>query len=124
MRCVPVIVGLTVSAWARLLLAAPSLLPTGPSRSPDYLCTWNLQGYVCSYAGSPTVRRVMVEQNIFGHGKYQDWIDLYPSIRGSLFLVLDDAWDVPLDGDRREYGSLALNRERFPTARPPSGCAS
>jgi hypothetical protein len=109
------IVAFSLSAWAQLLLASPNLIPAGPNQSPDYFCTWNVQGYVCSYASSRIERREMVEANLFGHGKYQDWIDFYPSIRGNLFLVLDDSWDVPLDGDKRDYGSLILNRERFPS---------
>jgi hypothetical protein len=115
MRYISMIVAFSLSAWAQLLLASPNLVPAGPNRSPDYFCTWNLQGYVCSYANSSAQRREMVEQNLFGHSKCQDWIDLYPSIRGSLFLVLDDSWDVPLNGDKRDYGSLILNRERFPS---------
>ena len=46
-----------------------SLVPKRPSTSPDYYCTWNLQGYVCSYgagAGSNDLRLEINEDNLFG----------------------------------------------------------
>ena len=47
----------------------PSLVPATPSAAPDYYCTWNLQGYVCSYgagAGSNDLRIEINEDNLFG----------------------------------------------------------
>lgn len=92
-----------------------SLIPTGGNLWPDYFCTWNVQGYVCSYASGEAQRRAMVEGNVFGTGKFQGWAELYPSIRRHLFFVMDDSWDVPLNGDRKYFGSLVLNGERFPS---------
>ena len=46
-----------------------SLVPTTSSTAPDYYCTWNLQGYVCSYgagAGSNDLRIEINEDNLFG----------------------------------------------------------
>ncbi len=46
-----------------------SLVPQEPSTAPDYYCTWNLQGYVCSYgagAGSNDLRMEINEDNLFG----------------------------------------------------------
>lgn len=43
-----------------------SLVPDEPSKAPDYLCTWNLQGYVVSYQGSDPTREAMNEEYIFG----------------------------------------------------------
>ena len=46
-----------------------SLVPSKPSTAPDYYCTWNLQGYVCSYgagAGSNDLRIEINEDNLFG----------------------------------------------------------
>ena len=115
MRWFPIVLAVAISAGARPLLAAPDLVPAGPNRSPDYFCTWNVQGYACSYSSSAAMRRLMVEQSMFGHDKDQDWIDFYPSVRDDLFFVMDDSWDVPLNGDKRQYGSLILDRERFPS---------
>ncbi len=57
-----------------LLLISPagaqtSLVPPTPSAAPDYYCTWNLQGYVCSYqngSGSNDLRVEINEDNLFG----------------------------------------------------------
>lgn len=49
--------------------APASLVPATPSAAPDYYCTWNLQGYVCSYgagAGSNDLRLEINEDNLFG----------------------------------------------------------
>ena len=42
-----------------------SLVPDEPSKAPDYLCTWNLQGYVVSYQGSDPTREAMNEEYMF-----------------------------------------------------------
>ncbi len=49
--------------------AQTSLVPVTPSVAPDYYCTWNLQGYVCSYQsgrGSNDLRVEINEDNLFG----------------------------------------------------------
>ena len=54
-----------------------SLVPATPSTAPDYYCTWNLQGYVCSYgvgAGSNDLRLEINEDNLFGEQlDYKVW---------------------------------------------------
>ncbi|WP_106829900.1 hypothetical protein [Parabacteroides pacaensis] len=96
-----------------------SLVPDKPSKAPDYLCTWNLQGYVVNYESSDMMRKAMNEENIFGKGKYQNWIGLYPSIRQDLYFVMDDSWDIPKDrnttSDNPYLGTTELNTERFPS---------
>lgn len=96
-----------------------SLVPDKPSKAPDYLCTWNLQGYVVNYESSDMMRKAMNEENIFGKGKYQNWIGLYPSIRQDLYFVMDDSWDIPQDrnttSDNPYLGTTELNSERFPS---------
>lgn len=92
-----------------------SLIPDKPSDSPDYFCTWNIQGYVSSYASSDAERRAMNEGNLFGRRRYQDWVELYPKIRSDLYLVMDDSWDVPLDGNKAYFGSLMVDSGRFPS---------
>lgn len=113
------LVGLVLSATLAFHLApahaADSLIPPTGNLSPDYFCTWNVQGYACSYASGDAQRRAMNEANLFGHGPSQGWADLYPTVRSHLFLVLDDSWDIGLPGDAREFGSLILNAERFPS---------
>lgn len=124
-RCV-----LAVSvAWVTALAgAAPvNLVPSTPGSAPDYLCTWNLQGYVTS-CDIQKMRAAMCEENMFGGGRFQDWLGLYPEIRSDLIFVMDDSWDVSIadshrasDADDSMYGSLILSEDRFPsfTGTPP-----
>ena len=68
---------LLLSAVAVMAQRPSCLVPDKPSTSPDYYCTWNLQGYVCSYgagAGSNDLRLEINEDNLFGDGLgYKVW---------------------------------------------------
>lgn len=99
-----------------LVLASqpPNLVPERVSKAPDYFCTWNIQGYRCSYTGGPATRKEMDQANLFGKGPHQDWLGFFPSVRGDLLFVMDDAWDVPPDNDERAYGRLQLDEKKFP----------
>jgi hypothetical protein len=92
-----------------------SLVPDQPSLAPDYFCTWNIQGYETNYGPSPVMRQSMTEQNIFGDGSYQHWAGMFSKLRKDLYLVLDDDWETPLNGDKSYYGSLIIDNERFPS---------
>ncbi len=95
-----------------------SLVPDRPSQAPDYFCTWNLQGYMVSYSGGENTRAAMSEQSMFGHGKWEGWVDVFPKIRADLYFVMDDSWDIPSDvnTDSNEYLGLAvLDNTRFPS---------
>lgn len=94
-----------------------SLIPGGPSKAPDYFCTWNVQGYAVSYAPTPVMRRAMNEKNVFGSGTYEGWANMFSRLHRDLFLVLDDAWDTPLNGDKNFYGSLMIDTGRFPSVK-------
>lgn len=96
-----------------------SLVPETPSKAPDYFCTWNVQGYVCSYMTNADERMAMNEKNMFGDSIFQNWVDFFPKIRKDLFFVMDDSWDVPSSANsmkNNDYlGSVELNQERFPS---------
>ncbi|MES2808012.1 MAG: hypothetical protein V4619_05280 [Bacteroidota bacterium] len=96
---------------------ANSLIPAQPSLAPDYFCTWNVQGYVTSYKPSTVMRQAMTEQNMFGDGKYEGWAKMFTKLHKDLYLVLDDDWETPLNGDRSYYGSLIVDDERFPSVK-------
>ncbi len=93
-------------------LKAENLIPTTPGKAPDYFCTWNVQGYALSYAKGK-LRNAMTESNMFGDGKYQNWVGFYPRIRSDLYFVMDDSWDVGFTNF--DYGADILNPERFPS---------
>ena len=90
-----------------------NLVPETPSDAPDYLCTWNLQGYVCSYGPPEEMRAQMTERYLFGNGPFEGWTSLYPQIRQDLYFVMDDSWDIPADRNERwdnpYYGTARLD---------------
>lgn len=94
-----------------------SLIPNKPSTAADYFCTWNIQGYVSSFASTPAQRNAMTEQNLFGKGPYENWTGMYQKLHHDLYFVIDDAWDVPISGDQTFYGILDPDTGRFPSLR-------
>lgn len=95
-----------------------SLIPNTPSKAPDYFCTWNIQGFVCSFESSAIMRQEMTETNMFGSGQYQNWLNLFPKIREDLIFVMDDSWDIPISETSKDgptFGLTELNQERFPS---------
>lgn len=94
-------------------LWAENLISTTPGIAPDYFCTWNIQGYTVSYVNGKNQRDALTESNIFGVGKDQDWAGFYPRVRGDLYFVMDDSWDVGFSN--YDFGTDKLNPERFPT---------
>lgn len=101
-------------------------------KTPSYWCTWSTQNRVAEDKkgrennfdsaaflgdqGAQLARAEMNEDNIFRSG---GWADFYPEIRGDLFFMLDDGWDVPYgvhpDKNRPSFGSLILDKQRFPS---------
>lgn len=95
-----------------------SLIPNKPSKAPDYFCTWNIQGYTCSYNTNAEIRQAITEKNMFGEGTYQNWVNFFPKIREDLIFVMDDSWDIPLSETSKDgpsFGLTELNQERFPS---------
>lgn len=95
-----------------------SLVPNTPSKAPDYFCTWNIQGFVCNFEASTEIRKNMTENNMFGSGIYQNWVNLFPKIREDLIFVMDDSWDIPISETSKDgptFGFTELNQERFPS---------
>ena len=88
----------------------------------NYWCTWASQGYVGKNKmfGKETSRRffdgnnggrdVIDEEHVFGEGGFADQ---FPDLRGDLFFVFDDGWDVPYDAptspDISAFGSVIPN---------------
>lgn len=107
--------GLTLLALSIVASAGPNLVPSRPSQAPDYFCTWNIQGYACSYTGAPATRALIDEASLFGKGPLQDWLGFFPRVRKDLLFVMDDSWDVPPSGDGRALGRLQLDEAKFPS---------
>lgn len=91
-----------------------NLVPDTPNPTPDYYCTWQTQLYA-TCDGKPIMQRKEIgEAALFEKEKPHGWAYFYPEARRDLFIVMDDSWDVPLDGDGSYLGCLQLNPEKFP----------
>jgi len=108
-----------LAALVTLHAAEPNLVPDTPSTAPDYYCTWNTQGFACSYTGPSPTADMMVESSLFGTGPNQNWLGFYPGIRADLTFLLDDAFDFPIGGGHNDprRGSIELDDARFPSYR-------
>lgn len=92
-----------------------NLVPSAPNTSPDYYCTWQTQLYATS-DGKPHGQRAMIgERALFDREKPYGWAYFYEQARGDLYIVMDDSWDVPVDGDLAYLGCLQLSGEKFPS---------
>jgi hypothetical protein len=81
-----------------------SLVPTVPSKAPNYWCTWATQNYMYGHglrsldaavlegeSGGDLARSAMTENNVFAE---RGWAEsFYPQIRNDLFFLLDDGWE-------------------------------
>lgn len=92
-----------------------SLIPDCANQTPDYYCTWQTQLYATSDGKPEMQRRMIGEKAMFEKEKPYGWAYFYENARKDLYFVMDDSWDVPLDGNRDYLGSLVLNEEKFPT---------
>lgn len=92
-----------------------NLIPDCENPTPDYYCTWQTQLYATS-DGKPAAQRACInEKNIFGEEYPSGWVRFYEKARRDLYFVMDDSWDVPLNNYEEYYGSLVLNKEKFPS---------
>ena len=110
-----------------------NLIPETPGKTPSYWCTWRTQNYGLDYipkenraagsaiggnigAGSP-VQDCLNEKVLF---ESPGWaVNLFDRIRGDVYFMMDQGWDVPFNTDDTaevwKYGSLELPAERFPS---------
>jgi len=87
---------LSFSRDCRAESVLPSLVPTtSANASPDYFCTWNIQGYYSSYATSDLQKDAVQESQLFGQGRYQNWLGQYARVRQDLYFLMDEGWDLP-----------------------------
>lgn len=99
------------------------------SSSPDYWCTWATQSHSVgksvklglmgsSFHGDQGI--AWARDNLNERILFDGWAkNYYPSVRGSLYCVLDDGWDVPYGENPGKaiepFGSLVADAERFPS---------
>ncbi len=92
-----------------------NLIPDIVNPTPDYYCTWQTQLYATSNGQPKKQREIINENSLFCNKKPYGWAYFYEQARKDLIFVMDDSWDVPLNGDPDFYGSLVLNSEKFPS---------
>lgn len=100
--------------FGKLKLTEKNIIPETENITPDYYCTWQTQLYATSDGKPRKQRAVICEKSLFNKEKPYGWAYFYENARKDLFIVMDDSWDVPVEDDPKYYGSLVLNKEKFP----------
>ena len=113
-----------------------NFIPSKSEQTLSYWCSWHTQNIVAmmDFAdqfpadlvaamktganGAMGARAMMNEELIFGSNGYAHQ---YADVRGDLYLMLDDGWDVDYginpDVNKARFGSLEMSEERFPSVR-------
>ena len=94
-----------------------NLIPAIPQVTGNYFCTWDSQcDHMYTWKDRPSwlsARDAMNEDFLFGENGL---LNGFEGLREDLIVVLDDGWDVPYGAkDRRIFGSLEADPERFPS---------
>ncbi len=139
------VLAICASAWS----ASPAdegrrnLVPDKLGATPNYWCTWAAQCYVHGQgakeldpkilegsSGAALGRVNLTEKLVFAE---DGWANrFFAKVRGDLYLMFDDGWDVPQDDNpldglgaqkayRAYFGSLEVNEERFPSCKGTPG---
>lgn len=94
-----------------------NLVPDVKNPTPDYYCTWQTQLYASSDGKPKGQRAIICEKSLFDKEKPYGWAYFHEKARRDLYIIMDDSWDVPADDDdRKYYGSLILDKGKFPEA--------
>lgn len=105
---------------ARTSVVRYNLVPNGPSRAPNYWCTWAVQNYMYGQgthnldlsvlegsSGSQLAHDAMTESALLGS---IGWASrFYTRVRGDLYLLLDDGWETG------GTATFKLDQGKFPT---------
>lgn len=92
-----------------------NLIPDSQNVTPDYYCTWQTQLYATNDGKPKGQRAIIGEKALFSKEKPFGWAYFYEQVRKDLYIVMDDSWDVPPNGDLSYCGSLILNGDKFPS---------
>ncbi len=102
-----------------------NLIPKQNKNSPSYWCSWQAQNIMAVIVGDAAkgARDMLDEALIFGESGY---VHQYGDVRGDLYFLLDDGWDVDYDVNPNQdpacFGSLIMSEKRFPSVQglPPA----
>ena len=99
------------------------LIPSEGRNTQNYWCSWRNQRLFMSNpflhmrlfdkkAHEALQRDMLSDEFLFGTpGVVAHYMQ---SIRKDMYIMLDDGWDLPFEGDYTSVGSLRLNSDRFP----------
>ena len=90
-------------------------IPDIVNPSPDYFCTWQTQLYATSDGKPQRQRDALCEKALFDKEKPYGWAYFHEKARRDLYFVMDDSWDIPFGVHPERYGSLILDKEKFPS---------
>ena len=107
-------------------LKGPSLVPTVPSKSPNYWCTWYAQNYWQQRGGeikdfnkinNPNAREEINYKNVFDPD--EGWATTYlPEGRSDYYFLIDHGWQTKKASERLEgaapFFSLQIDAKDFP----------
>jgi len=99
------------------------IIPTEGRNTASYWCSWRNQRMfmpnpyfhmrLFDFDTHSRVQREMLNDE-FLFGKRGILSRYMQDIRGDMYVMLDDGWDIPYKGSYSSFGSLELNTERFP----------
>jgi hypothetical protein len=104
-----------------------NLVPSEPSDTPSYWCTWATHNYGADTTvfmnanfginGHSGQANVLTEDHLFDPN---GWLVAFPKAQKDLYVMYDAGWDVPFgvdfDGNQRwKLGSLELADDKFPS---------
>jgi len=102
-----------------------NLIPSKSEYGMSYFCTWRTQNILAAMDGRAGARDMMDEQRLLGPDGF---VHEYADVRGDMYLVLDDGWDVDYgvspDTGAACFGSLEMSEQKFPSVKglPPAEC--
>ncbi len=71
-----------------------NFIPATAGSAPNYWCTWKLQEALSGQSnGTENIRNILSENFLLGKSGWAK--KMFPQIRGDLYLLLDDGWDIP-----------------------------
>ena len=95
-----------------------NLIPSKSEYSMSYFCTWRTQNILAAMDGRASARDMMDEQRLLGPDGF---VYGYADVRGDMYLVLDDGWDVDYgvhpDTGAACFGSLEMSEQKFPSVK-------
>lgn len=103
-----------------------NLVPSEPGTSPNYWCTWTAQSYMYGQGAKendPILFKVesigtysslyLNEEVLFGDN---GWLGTFHrKVKGDLWVVLDDGWDIPVNRDYDFRNYSLLDPVKFPS---------